>query len=48
MSSLRKRRKKLGGNVTGIRGNVENVIHCRTQGRRRISNVAERLSLIRR
>lgn len=47
MRSRRKRRKKLGGNVTGIRGNGENAIHCGTQGRRRISKVAERLRMIR-
>lgn len=42
-----KERKKLGENVPGVGGNQENVVHCRRQGRRRISNVAERLSVIR-
>lgn len=39
--------KKLGENVPGVGGTQENVIHCGRLGRRRISNVAERLSVIR-
>ena len=41
-----KERKKLGGNITEVGGNREKVTHCRTQGRRRVSSAAERLSMI--
>lgn len=41
-----KKERNWEGMLQGVGGNQENVILCRSQGRRRISNVAERLSMI--
>lgn len=42
-----KKERNWEGMFQGVGGNQENVILCRSQGRRRISNVTERLSMIR-